>query len=170
MPTLVIAPDIAEIYRGTRSTVEKWRANGWLGEPAAIVSGHSAWILETLAPRLEERMKPARDSLRGRPPVYRAPDPSVAARVQARSGVEAGVVPVGIKEVAWCMWMDPDLLSSPARQRQFPSPIALLGPPSKPDGTRARQDRVFDLCRFAHWPDFDRRCRGKELLATRRVV
>ena len=170
MPTLVIAPDIAEIYRGTRSTVEKWRVHGWLGTPAAIVSGHSVWILEALAPALEAHLTPPRDALRGRPPVYRAPDLAAIARVRARSEVEPGAVPVGIKEIAWCMWIDPDLLSSPARQRQLPDPIALLGPPFKPNGARARQDRAFDLRDVAHWPEFDRRGRGAELLASRQVT
>jgi len=169
MPTLVIAPDIAEIYHGTRSTVEKWRANAWLGNPDTVVSGHAVWILETLTPRLEAHLAPPRNTLRGRPPVYRTPDPKAVESVQARSMVEPGVVPAGIKEIAWAMWKDPDWFSSPARQRQLPQPVALLGPPLKPDGTRARQDRAFDLREFTHWPEFDRRGRGKELLDNRRV-
>lgn len=169
MPTLVIAPDIAAIYHATRSNVDTWRGNGWLGEPDAIVSGHSVWVLETLAPRLHGHMNPPRESLRGRPPIHRQPDPAALETVRARSMVEPGVVPAGVKEVAWCMWIGPDLLSSPARQRQFPAPIALLGPPLKRDGKPARQDRAFDLRAFAHWPEFDRRGRGAEMLTTRRI-
>lgn len=170
MPTLVIAPDIAAIYHASRSNIDTWRANGWLGEPDAIVSGHAVWAYETLAPRLHAHMNPPRDTLRGRPPVHREPDLAVVADVRARSTVQPGVVPAGVKEIAWCMWMDPDLLSSPARQRLFPPPVALLGPPLKADGRRARQDRVFDLYAFAHWPEFDRRGRGAALLTSRPVV
>jgi hypothetical protein len=169
MPTLAIAPDIAEIYRVTRSNVNTWRTRGWLGAPATTVSGHAVWILERLAPLLKEHLTPPRETLRGRPPVYRAPDLAVIGAVRARSEVEPGTVPVGLKEIAWAMWSDPDLLSSPARQRQLPDPIALLGPPFKPDGSRARQDRAFDLREVAHWPEFDRRGRGAELLASRQV-
>lgn len=170
MPTLAIAPDIAEIYRGTRSTVEKWRAHGWLGDPDAIVSGHGVWVLETLAPRLAEHLDPPRDTLRGRPPVHRAPDLATIARVRARSEVQSGTVPVGIKEIAWCLWMDPDLLSSASWQRRIGLPIALLGPPFKADGSQARQDRAFDLRDYAHWPEFDRHGRGAEILVARRVA
>lgn len=169
MPTLVIAPDIAAIYHATRSTIDTWRANGWLGKPDAIVSGHAVWVHENLASRLHTRMNPPRDTLRGRPPVHREPDTAAVEDVRTRSAVEPGVVPVGVKEVAWCMWTDPDLLSSPARQRQFPAPIALLGPPTKPDGRQARQDRAFDLRAFAHWPEFDRRGRGAGMLTTYRI-
>lgn len=164
MPTLVIAPDIAEIYTCTRATINTWRANGWLGQPAATVSGHAAWTLETLAPRLDRHMHPAHATLRGRPPRHRAPDPEAIAHVRSRSTVPAGAVPVGIKEIGYCMWMDPDLLSSPARQRMLPDPIALLGPPFKGDGSIARQDRAFDLREVAHWPEFDRHGRGAQLL------
>jgi hypothetical protein len=167
--TLVIAPDIAEIYGASRSNVDTWRSRGFLGDPATVVSGHAVWILEHLSPLLAERLNPPRDTLRGRPPVYRAPDVAAIARVRARSAVEPGAVPAGIKEIGWCMWMDPDLLSSPAKQRQLPDPIALLGPPFKPNGKKARQDRAFDLREVAHWPEFDRRGRGAELLAARRV-
>jgi hypothetical protein len=127
------------------------------------------WILERLAPRLDQLLRPPKDALRGRPPVYRAPSLEAIARVRARSTVEPGAVPVGVAELGWCMWMDPDLLSSPARQRQLPDPIALLGPPFKPNGTAARQTRTFDLRDMAHWPEFDRRGRGAELLERHRI-
>lgn len=170
MPTLVIASDIAEIYHVTRSNIDTWRGNGWLGDPDAIVSGHAVWVYESLAPRLRARMNPQKDTLRGRPPVHREPDAEAVERVRARSEVDEGVVPVGLAEIGWCTWLERRLVSSPGILARLPDPIARLGRPLKPDGTPARQDPVYDLRAVAHWPEFDRRERGAELLATRRIA
>jgi hypothetical protein len=170
-PTLVIAPDLTALYAAPRTTVDKWRGKGWLGEPAAHASDTDIYVFENLREILAAHLAPPANP-RGRIPIARPVDTAVLAAVRARATVPACAVPVGVSEIAYCLHLDPRRVSDgfsgrAARGRVMPQPLAVLGPPLA--GTReARRVVVWDLAPFATWPGFDRG-RGTELLERNRI-
>ena len=175
MPTLVILPDFAAIHRAPRTTADKWRAKGWLGEAAAHASDTDIWVYEAARETLAAHLaRPA--SPRGRIPTPREPDAAFLAETRTRATVEPGVIVAGIAEIAYCLWADrkhfqESVRGRAARGRTMPAPIAILGPPVKPDGAAARQVTVWDLRAFVVWPEFDKRPtgRGAEVAERNRV-